>query len=92
MGKDRYQTVRVLIAPDDRFGTKVPIMPTTWVYCEGGPRRGMRLGECPSCDCVVFTGNAARYYYRITERRRWTNTLGAIPVAVFDRVEGPVSD
>ena len=67
-------------------------MPATWVYCEGGPRRGMRLGEGPCGDWVIFTGNAARYFYRITERSHWTTTLGPIPVAVFDRIEAPVSN
>ena len=67
-------------------------MPATWVYCEGGPRRGLRLGEGPSGGWVILSGNAARYFYRITERSHWTNILGPIPVAVFERVEGPVSN
>jgi len=87
---DRYQTVKRRTRPTDSFDRKVPFMLTTWVFCEGGPRRGIRLGEGPSGDWVSFTGDSARYFYRITARIHRTNTLGPIPVAVFDRVESPV--
>jgi len=56
----------------------------TWIYCEGGPKRGMRLAGGRSGAVVMFTGQGARHYYRVVARTQWTSTQGKVPIAVFD--------
>jgi hypothetical protein len=61
-------------------------MMNRWVYCEGGPKEGMHLGEGEPGAWLIFDGLRPWHYYRITDRTQNTKD-GPVPVAVFDRSE-----
>ena len=66
------------------FDRNVRCVSATWIYCEGGPKRGLHLSGGRSGDVVIFTGHGSRHYYRVVTRTQWTSTEGQVPVAVFD--------
>ena len=73
---NRYPTVQSVIARRNGLTVTSRVVPATWIYCEGGPKRGLRLSGGRSGDVVIFTGHGSRHYYRVVARTQWTSTEG----------------